>query len=194
MTFSWKVCLILFNFARLILGFPQSFSISIENSGVVHLHWFLRHVSNGVMFKLKYCRKLWLFINILCGILSIVRGIPRTKDVSENSCGSIIRNIKIFANYSTFLNPERNKINYVERSIFVVALWPNAGYGPLIHNMTPLDEWSARRRGLYLTTHNIRRIQTRMAPGGFWTRNPSKQEAADPKTPYIARPPRSAIM
>ena len=60
-----KVSLILFNFTAVILGFPQSLSITIENRCVVHLHWFLRHVSNSVMFKLNYCTKLCLFINIL---------------------------------------------------------------------------------------------------------------------------------
>jgi len=32
---------------------------------------------------------------------------------------------------------------------------------------TPLDGWSARRRDLYLTTHNIHNRQTSMAPVGF---------------------------
>jgi hypothetical protein len=32
---------------------------------------------------------------------------------------------------------------------------------------TPLDEWLARRRDLYLTTHNIHKIQTSMPPAGF---------------------------
>ena len=32
---------------------------------------------------------------------------------------------------------------------------------------TPLDEWPARRRGLYLTTHNTHNIQTSMPPVGF---------------------------
>jgi hypothetical protein len=32
---------------------------------------------------------------------------------------------------------------------------------------TPLDEWSARRRDLYLTTHNIHKRQTSMPPAGF---------------------------
>ena len=103
-----KVGFILFSFVRIILGFPQSFSINIANRCGVHLHWFVRHFLNGVMFKLNYCRKLCLFINILCRILSIARDILRTKDVSENSCASIIRNIKICADYSAFLNPERN--------------------------------------------------------------------------------------
>jgi hypothetical protein len=35
---------------------------------------------------------------------------------------------------------------------------------------TPLDEWSARRRDLYLTTHNTRNRQTSMPPVGFETR------------------------
>jgi len=32
---------------------------------------------------------------------------------------------------------------------------------------TPLDEWSARRRDLYLTTHNTHNSQTSMPPVGF---------------------------
>ena len=32
---------------------------------------------------------------------------------------------------------------------------------------TPLDEWSVRRRDLYLTTHNTHNRQTSMAPVGF---------------------------
>jgi hypothetical protein len=34
---------------------------------------------------------------------------------------------------------------------------------------TPLDEWSARRRELYLITHNTHKIQTSMPPAGFET-------------------------
>ena len=61
-----------------------------------------------------------------------------------------------------------------------VALRPNAGHG-LPHSWgfldhtrrrttigrTPLDEWSARRRDLYLTTHNTHNRQTPMPPVGF---------------------------
>ena len=32
---------------------------------------------------------------------------------------------------------------------------------------TPVDEWSARRRDLYLTTHNTHKRQTSMPPVGF---------------------------
>jgi hypothetical protein len=60
-----------------------------------------------------------------------------------------------------------------------VAPQPNAGYGLLIHEVsrshttthhsrrTPLDDWTARRRHLYLTTHNSYKRQTSMPPLGF---------------------------
>jgi hypothetical protein len=38
---------------------------------------------------------------------------------------------------------------------------------------TPLDEWSARRRDLYLTTHNTHNRQTSMPPAGFETAIPA---------------------
>ena len=44
---------------------------------------------------------------------------------------------------------------------------------------TPLDEWSARRRDLYLTKRHARNRQTSMASGGIRTRNTSKRAAAD---------------
>jgi hypothetical protein len=63
---------------------------------------------------------------------------------------------------------------------FSVALRPNAGHGLLILEVfldhtqrrttvgkTPLDEWSARRRDLYLTTHNTYKRQIPMLPVRF---------------------------
>jgi hypothetical protein len=44
----------------------------------------------------------------------------------------------------------------------------------------PLDERSAPRRDLYLTTHNIHKRETRMPPGRIRTHNPSKRAVADP--------------
>ena len=56
---------------------------------------------------------------------------------------------------------------------------PEVGQGPLRYRgftikqrrttvcRTPLDEWSARRRDLYLTTHNTHNRQTSMPPAGF---------------------------
>jgi hypothetical protein len=60
-----------------------------------------------------------------------------------------------------------------------VALWSNAGYGLLIHGVslitqrrntvgrTPLNEWSACRRDLYLTTHNTQNRQSSVPSAGF---------------------------
>ena len=44
---------------------------------------------------------------------------------------------------------------------------------------TPLDEWSARRRDLCLTTHNTHNRQTSMPPGGIRTHDLSRRAAAD---------------
>jgi hypothetical protein len=44
---------------------------------------------------------------------------------------------------------------------------------------TPLDEWSSRRRDLYLTTHNTHNRQTSMPPGGIRIHYLSRQAAAD---------------
>ena len=42
-----------------------------------------------------------------------------------------------------------------------------------------LDEWSARRRDLYLTTHNTHNRQTTMSPDGIRTHDLSRRAAAD---------------
>jgi len=44
---------------------------------------------------------------------------------------------------------------------------------------TPLDEWSARRRDLYLTTHDTHNRQTSMPPVGFETHDLSRRATAD---------------
>jgi len=64
---------------------------------------------------------------------------------------------------------------------FFVALRPNVGHGLLILEVfldhtqrrttvgrTPLDELSARRRDLYLTTHDTHNRQISMPPVGFF--------------------------
>ena len=42
---------------------------------------------------------------------------------------------------------------------------------------TPMDEWSARRRDLYLTTHDT---HNRKNPSPRWDSNPRSQQASDP--------------
>jgi hypothetical protein len=57
---------------------------------------------------------------------------------------------------------------------------------------TPLDKWSARRRGLYLTTHNTQKRQTSMAPRR--NSNPQSQQANSRKpTSETALPLGSAL-
>ena len=60
--------------------------------------------------------------------------------------------------------------------------WPPHSRGFLDHTQrrttvgrTPLDEWSTRRRDLYLTTHNTRNRQTSMPR---WDSNPRSQKAS----------------
>jgi len=59
--------------------------------------------------------------------------------------------------------------------------WPPHSWGFLNHTQrrttvsrTPLDEWSARRRDLYLTTHNTHNRQISMPP---WDSNSRSQQA-----------------
>ena len=49
---------------------------------------------------------------------------------------------------------------------------------------TPLDEWSARRRDLYLTTHNTHNRQTSMPPVGF---EPTISAGEQPQTYALDR-------
>jgi len=45
---------------------------------------------------------------------------------------------------------------------------------------TPLEEWSARRRDLYLTTHNTCKRQTSMPPAGFEPAIPASERRQTP--------------
>jgi len=72
-----------------------------------------------------------------------------------------------------------------------VALLPNAVYGLIILRFldhpqrrttvyrTPLDERSARRRDLYLATHETHNRQTSMPPGDIRTYSLSKRDAPE---------------
>ena len=55
---------------------------------------------------------------------------------------------------------------------------------PTTVDRTPLDEWSARRRDLHLTTHNIHKRQTSMPPAGF---EPTISAYKRPKTYSLDR-------
>ena len=88
------------------------------------------------------------------------------------------------SNKKKHLNDE---MKWLEESsgLYFMAQWPHSGPGPphywgfkktprhTTFGRTPLDEWSTRRRELYLTKHNIHKRQTSMTPAGF--------EPADPR-------------
>jgi hypothetical protein len=87
-------------------------------------------------------------------------------------------------------------VNY--KSFFSMARQPYLGLGLLVssrfhdhthlrHNTvgrTPLDEESARRRDLYLTSHNTHKRQTSMPPVGF---DPTIPASERPKTHVLDR-------
>jgi len=50
----------------------------------------------------------------------------------------------------------------------------------------PLDEWSVRRRGLYLTTHNSHKRQTSLSPAGFEPAFPTSEWPQTPRPPGLA--------
>jgi len=59
----------------------------------------------------------------------------------------------------------RDSPQWAMASSFLTSLDHSQGHITL--GRTPLDEWSPRRRDLYLTTHNTHNIQTSVPPVGF---------------------------
>jgi hypothetical protein len=91
--------------------------------------------------------------------------------------------------YFSFHKNNLTKVTYgiPRKSIFLIAWLPLVAKALLIvessrsHSRhttlgrTPLDEWSARRRDLYLTTHNTHKRQTSMPPAGFESAIPASE-------------------
>jgi len=71
--------------------------------------------------------------------------------------------------------------NYFHRSTTLNKPWPPHVGGSAITlthttlDRTPLGEWSARRRDLYLTTHNTHKSQTSMPSAGFESAIPASE-------------------
>jgi hypothetical protein len=55
----------------------------------------------------------------------------------------------------------------VVQGLFIIEASRSHSYRHTALSRTPLDEWSARRRELYLTTHNTHKRQTSMPLAGF---------------------------
>ena len=73
---------------------------------------------------------------------------------------------------------------YLPSFIFQSLARHNKNYIPTTVGRTPLDEWSACRRDLYLTTHNTHNKQTFMSPVGF---EPTISAGEQPQTYALDR-------
>jgi len=84
---------------------------------------------------------------------------------------------------------------YLPNLVFFLAQQPPVGQGVLIQEVsrshthitvgrTPLDEWSSRRRDLYLKIHNTHNRQTPMPPVGF---KPTVSASERPQTDALYR-------
>jgi hypothetical protein len=97
-------------------------------------------------------------------------------------------------NKGVFILQQRNYwINHMECTTYVQLFtfishwrnspqWVRASSLPRLHDhttvgMTPLEEWSARRRDLYLTTHNTHKRQTSMQAAGFEPASPESDRS-----------------
>ena len=156
----------------------------------VHPLWFYKHQhDNRVRSKLFVACQWWWFQWRFWFVPS-VPGYTQTHPVSCNcayqvrmelSDGGCFPNLERNCRWTTvpWQSFEWSCIKYCFVCLFPVALRPNAGHDLLILEVsyhterrntvarTPMDEWSARRRDLYLTTNNNHNRQTSMSPVGF---------------------------
>jgi hypothetical protein len=187
--------IILFNFANC------SFTIEFNSSSLIPdffvsfcYLYFLCHTRIevltaalfGTMQRLVQILIPLYFWNVIALDYYPCREISLNKDTSRNK--SIYRRIKSFINWILF----KHYIIKYNNIIFwrcgpmrdmdsSMMMFPDRIQRRTLFGRTPLFEWSARSRDLYLTTHNIHKRQTDIHdPGGIRTYNPSKQEAADP--------------
>jgi hypothetical protein len=73
-------------------------------------------------------------------------------------------------------------IPLVGHGLLIIEASRSHPFGHTTIGRTPLDEWSARRRDLYLTTHNTHKRQTSRLPAGF-----------EPAIPASGRPQTHAL-
>ena len=144
----------------------------------IHHYWICRIQNHHIFFFLRnsnYEFRVSFTIGVLCQttnvtLMTSVCGI-------QHKCGSTVLIIPSSPVYNTSISNTWNSV-----CLLVCFLWR---CGPmrtmassflrfLDHTQrritvgrTPLDEWSARRRDLYLTTHNTHNRQISMSPVGF---------------------------
>ena len=112
-----------------------------------HLHMMLG-VSQGLCWQVRKSLS-------LIGIRTLYRPV-RSKSQYRLNCPK--------SELSTFVCFWHNSPQWVMASLFTRFLYHTRR---TTVGRTPLDEWSARRRDLYLTTHSTHNRQTSMPPVGF---------------------------
>jgi len=95
--------------------------------------------------------------------------------VSSVSPGSAARSLLITP-VNNFFTAQQPPLGH---GLIIEALWSHLRHTSV--GRTPLDEWSVRRRDLYLTTHNNHEDTDIHSAGGIQTRNPSRPAASDPR-------------
>jgi len=104
----------------------------------------------------------FLFISVYSYVFIFIC-IISMRNVSTNVFVQIVKNNVLI--YLLFFIPWRNSLQWAMASSFTRFL--NHTRRRTTVGRTPLDEWSARRRDLYLTTHNTHNRQTSMSPVRF---------------------------
>jgi hypothetical protein len=94
--------------------------------------------------------------------------------------------------WKLYLRASQDFLSFLVQPLFCLTMVRCRGVTAFYHTQghttvcrTPLDEGSARRRNLYLTTHNTRNRQTFMPPGGIRTCNPSRRSVVDPRLRFL---------
>ena len=99
--------------------------------------------------------------------------------VSNNVCNFVTKSLICIYNFDF-----NSVIPHGTRSPSRLGPYHYRGFTITLRRTTPLDEWSARRRDLCPTTHNIHKRQTSMSPEGFEQAIPASEP---PKYPRLWR-------
>ena len=117
--------------------------------------------------------------------------LSRMRNVWDKSCGENRNTHFMFNNFFPTIVPFMSCFNWRYNPLWVCILQPSGGAIAFSRTRfidhtqrcatvgrTTLDEWSVRRRDLYLTTHNTQQTNIH-APGGIRTHDRSRRAAVD---------------
>jgi len=172
-----------------------SFGSSTSSPGIVH-EWTLQCVRAYLCYKYYGMQTLALLplheMNVEIFHYCVQNSLPL--DCNQSSCSPFVSSSSFYGFvYTLYIYIYIYLYVFFFFFFFTVALRPNAGHDHLILEVsrshttfgrTPLDEWSAHHRDLYLTTHNTHNSQTSMHPVGF---EPTISASKRPQTYAVDR-------